>query len=332
MKKIIIIILIIAAVILIYFNLNIRGDANPTDENIYLMVLPGDGVGTILHRADSLNLSLSETAAKIYLRVYGADRRLVPGRYTVRPDDSRLDLLRRIRHGEIDYVWITIPEGMTVNRILERLADKSGRPVEEFLLLADDPEFLNSLPFSPDDLEGYLFPETYKAPYYANAEYLINILVNGLYEFLDSRLMERAEEIGFNVNELLTFASLIEAETGVTEEMPIISSVFHNRLKRNMLLQCDPTVIYALGGLDRPLYTKDLDVDSPYNTYKYKGLPPGPINSPGRDAVQAALYPDSTNYLFFVADVNGRHVFSATNAEHERARREIKKKRRALNN
>ncbi|HDS01152.1 MAG TPA: endolytic transglycosylase MltG [candidate division Zixibacteria bacterium] len=328
MKRILLIILVIALGMLVYFGLYLGGDANPTNGNIYLMVHPGDGAGTVLHRADSLDLKLSKTAAKLYLRIYGAERRIVPGRYTVEPDDSRLDLLKRIRNGEIDYVWITVPEGLTVNRTIEIMADRSGRTAQEFLLLANDPEFLSSLPFSPEALEGYLFPETYKAPYHAEPDYLINIMVNALYEFLDSRLMARAEEIGLDVKELLTLASLIEAETAAREEMPVISSVFHNRLKRDMLLQCDPTVIYALGGLDRPLYTKDLKVDSPYNTYLYKGLPPGPINSPGRDAILAALYPDSTNYLFFVADISGRHVFSATNAEHEKARREIKRKRR----
>ncbi len=332
MKKIFLLILVIGFAVLIYFNVYIRGDINPSNNNVYLMVKPGDGVGKILNRADSLNLDISKTAAKLYLRLYGAERKIAPGRYTVKADDSRLDLLKRIRKGEIDYVWITVPEGLTVNRTIEVLARRSGRTVEEFLVLANHPEFLNSLPFSPEGLEGYLFPETYKAPYYADAGYLITTMVNALYEFLDSDLMAQTEELGFDVRELLTFASLIEAETADIEEMPVISSVFHNRLKRNMLLQCDPTVIYALGGLDRPLYTKDLKYDSPYNTYKYKGLPPGPINSPGKDAIRAALYPDSTNYLFFVADVNGKHIFSVTNAQHEKARQEIKRKRRALNN
>jgi len=149
-------------------------------------------------------------------------------------------------------------------------------------------------------------------------------MLESLYDFLDSTHLRRAREIGFSVKELLTFASLIEAETADRAEMPIISSVFHNRLKRGMLLQCDPTVIYAIGGLDRPLLLRDLKYDSPYNTYLYSGLPPGPINSPGRDAIMAALYPNNTDYLFFVAGNDGKHIFSRTNAQHEQARREIK--------
>lgn len=312
----------------IYFNLYLRGPANPYNQNIYLMVHPGESLSKILRRADSLNLSLSPLMAKTYFRLYGGDKKIAPGRYTVKSKTSRMDLLQRIRNGEIDYVWITVPEGLTVNRTIEILASRSGRSPEQFLLLAHDSSFLASLPFSPEHLEGYLFPETYKTPYYADADYLLRTMIGGLDNFLDSNYRERAREIGFNTEQLLTFASLIEAETADPNEMPVISSVFHNRLKKHMLLQCDPTVIYALGGLDRPLYTKDLKIDSPYNTYRYKGLPPGPINSPGKDAIRAALYPDSTNYLFFVAGLNGKHIFSVTNAQHEKARRNIKRERR----
>jgi UPF0755 protein len=328
LKKFLVLIVIVALGAFLYFNLYLRGPANPYNQNIYLMVHSGESLGKILVRADSLNLTVSPLMARIYFKLYGGDKKIAPGRYTVKPGASRMDLLRRIRSGEIDYVWITVPEGLTVNRTIEILSSRSGRSPEEFLLLAHDSAFLANLPLSPDDLEGYLFPETYKAPYFTDADYLLRTMVGGLDNFLDSSYRARARELGFSTKKLLTFASLIEAETADRNEMPIISSVFHNRLKRNMLLQCDPTVIYALGGLDRPLYTKDLKTDSPYNTYRYKGLPPGPINSPGRDAIRAALYPDSTNYLFFVAGLDGKHIFSATNAQHEKARREIRRQRR----
>jgi len=130
--------------------------------------------------------------------------------------------------------------------------------------------------------------------------------------------------IGFSLHELLTFASLIEAETSVGGERGLISSVYHNRLRKGMLLQCDPTVIYALGGLDRPLLYKDLEIDSPYNTYKFSGLPPGPICSPGAASIMAALYPEESRYLYFVADGNGRHIFSETLSQHNVARRTVK--------
>jgi peptidoglycan lytic transglycosylase G len=330
LKKYIFLLMIILLVV-IALNVNyIQKPFYSEGRTIYLMVHSGESVGHILDRIDSLNLSLSPIAAKIYLRLYGAEKKIAPGRYKIKAGCSRLDLLTRLRNGEIDFVWITIPEGLTVNKTIETVAQISGRQPLEFLKLVNDADYLSTLPLSPENLEGYLFPETYKAPYFADAKYLIKTMVSTLSVFLDSAKIERARQVDFSVKELLTFASLIEAETADRSEMKIISSVFHNRLKKNMRLQCDPTVIYALGGLDRQLLRKDLKFDSPYNTYKYKGLPPGPINSPGRDAIMASLYPDETDYLFFVADLNGKHVFTKTNAQHEKARQEIKRKRKAM--
>ena len=332
MRKILLLIFLLLAILFISISVYLHNPVLKTDRTVYLMVNPGDGLGKILERADSLNLSLSPLAAKLYMRIYGADKKIVPGRYTVKASHSRLDLLQRLRNGDIDYIWITIPEGLTLNHIIEIASQKSGRSSLDFLRLAHDSAWLSSLTYSPPDLEGYLFPESYKLPYFSSAEFIYKTMLGELESFLDSTKISRMREIGFSVHQLLTFASLIESETADREEMSVISSVYHNRLDRGMLLQCDPTVIYALGGLDRPLLLKDLKYDSPYNTYRYKGLPPGPINSPGRDALTAALYPDTTDYLFFVADLNGRHIFSRTNAEHERARETIKSKRRALKN
>ncbi len=331
MKKGLILFLILIGTVLILVNIYLYKSVSPYDRTVYLMVHEGESLSNIMDRADSLNLSLSGLVAKSYMRIYGADKKIVPGRYAVKENTSRLDLLRRIKNGSIDYVWITIPEGLTVNKTIEILSLRSGRPAIEFIRLANDQAFLANLPLAPDNLEGYLFPETYKVPYFAEPEYLIQTIVGELDKFLTDERIARAGEAGFDINELLTFASLIEAETADPGEMPIISSVFHNRLDRNMKLQCDPTVIYALGGLDRPLYRKDLKYDSPYNTYVYKGLPPGPINSPGKAAIMAALYPDDTDYLFFVADITGQHIFTETNAQHNRAREEIKRKRRMFN-
>jgi len=332
LRKILFLIFLILAICFISISLYLRKPALKTDRTVYLMINPGEGLGKILQRADSLNLSLSPFLAKTYLRLYGADKKIVPGRYTIKSNYSRYDLLQRLRHGDIDYIWITIPEGLTLNRIIEIASQKSGRSSLDFLRLAHDSAWLATLTYSPSTLEGYLFPESYKLPYYSSPDFILRTMLGQLEILLDSSRISRLQEIGFTVHELLTFASLIEAETADRSEMKLISSVFHNRLAKRMLLQCDPTVIYALGGLDRPLLLKDLKYDSPYNTYRYKGLPPGPINSPGRDAILAALYPDSTAYLFFVADLNGRHIFSITNAEHERARQTIKSKKRALKN
>ena len=136
------------------------------------------------------------------------------------------------------------------------------------------------------------------------------------------------KELGWNKHQVLTMASLIEAEVGVAVERPRVSAVFHNRLKKRIRLQCDPTVIYAMGGIDRPLLYKDLEINSTYNTYLHYGLPPGPICNPGRPAMLAALYPIDSKELYFVARGDGTHIFSKTLAEHNRARRLVKKLRR----
>jgi UPF0755 protein len=330
LKKIILVILIILIFAVVALNLYMRGPLAADNETAYLMVHPGDSFTSILNRADSLHLKLSPLFAKSYIKLYGAEKKILPGRYTITSDISRLELLRRLKNGSFDYVWITLPEGLTVDGAIKILAQKSGRAKAEFEQLLKDTSFLASLPLSPSDLEGYLFPETYKVPYNADPDYLLRTIVSLLADYLNDSRIARMEELGFSVRQLLTFASLIEAETADPDEMPLISAVFHNRLQKNMLLQCDPTIIYALGGLDRPLQLRDLDYDSPYNTYVYRGLPPGPINSPGADAVFAALYPALSDYLFFVADTNGQHLFSKTNSQHEKYRREIRRKKRAL--
>lgn len=329
MRKLLLLLIILLGLAFISVNIYLRKPALKTTQTKYLIVEAGDGAGKILRRADSLNISISPLVAKIWLRVYGAEKSIAPGRYTVKAHHSRLNLLHRFRRGEVDYIWVTIPEGLTVNRTIEIAADRTGRPALNFLRLANDSLWVSKLALSPPKLEGYLFPETYKIPYYSDADFIFKTMTNSLHQFLDQKKLSRMKDLGFSVHELLTLASLIESETADRKEMKIISSVFHNRLKKKMLLQCDPTVIYAHGGLNRLLLLKDLKIDSPYNTYRYKGLPPGPINSPGAEAILASLYPDSTDFIFFVADVNGKHIFTVTNAEHEKARQKIRQKKKS---
>jgi UPF0755 protein len=153
-------------------------------------------------------------------------------------------------------------------------------------------------------------------------------MIDRLGEVLDEGRRERAREIGFTTHDVLTLASIVEAETRLAEELPLVSAVYHNRLEKGMRLEADPTVAYAMGGYKGRMYFKHLEIDSPYNTYKYGGLPPGPICSPGEAAIDAALYPDSTfEALYFVAKGNGGHIFSLTLKDHLAAVREVKNNR-----
>jgi UPF0755 protein len=258
--------------------------------------------------------------------LWGVDRQLRRGRYDFAGETSVYRILRKLKAHDIVIVRVTIPEGMTAAKIASVMALKFDLDADAFLRRVFDTTYAQGQ-FGYPSLEGYLFPETYFIPYGLTIDEIMQTLVDQFKKQTDSLLSNLPETV-LPVNELITLASIIEAEAMVDEEKPVISSVYHNRLKKKMRLQADPTVIYALGGLDRPLYYRDLKYDSPYNTYKYRGLPPGPINSPGLKAIEAAIFPNTTDYLYFVADGNGRHVFSRTLNEHNRAKNRIKREKK----
>jgi len=292
-----------------------------------LFIHPGDTGTQVAQRADNLGLVPSVRSFRILSILTGLDTKLRVGRYDFTSDHSRLDIYRMLRDGKAVSIKITIPEGLTLKRILSILADSTHSSHDEFRKLATDTAFIMTLGFQTESLEGYLFPQTYLVPWSSPPSYTITAVTDNLNNFLVDSLKNRMREIDFSLHETLTLASLIEAEARDGEERQLISSVYHNRLRQGMRLQCDPTVIYAMGGLDRALLLKDLEIDSPYNTYKYSGLPPGPICSPGSASILAALYPAETRFLYFVADGSGKHVFSETLQQHNAARNRVKANR-----
>jgi UPF0755 protein len=219
---------------------------------------------------------------------------------------------------------VTIPEGLTLKQIAGILKKEIQIDSTDFMRVAENRQFAQSMGISASDLEGYLFPDTYKLSWGMSSEKIAQMMVEQFKKTFTDSLLKRAQEINFSLLEVVTLASLIEAEAKDGKEREIISAVYHNRLKRGMLLQCDPTVIYGLPDVDRALVLEDLEIDSPYNTYKYPGLPPGPIGNPGKASLLAALYPAPVDYLYFVAKGDGTHVFSTTLEEHNRARSKIK--------
>ena len=194
-----------------------------------------------------------------------------------------------------------------------------------FVNLAFNKNFADSIGIGKTSLEGYLLTGTYEFYEKSSVEEVISKMYDNFQKFLNDTLRARAAEIGFSIHEVLTLASIIKGETNNAEEMPKISGVYHNRLKIGMRLQADPTVQYLLKGGWRRLLNKDLLLNSPYNTYKYTGLPPRPINNPGKDAILAALYPEDNNYLYFVADGKGKHNFSSSYKEHVKKVNEYRK-------
>jgi len=243
---------------------------------------------------------------------------IMVGEYNISPSMLPMEILQRITSGKTILHPVTIPEGyriIEIGDILEKngLADK-----EMFIKQTKNIELLKGI--AKISLEGYLFPETYHFGKFTNEKSIVKIMVDTFQErALNKKFLNRASEMGFSYHEIITLASLIEKETGKDSERKQISSVFHNRLKKNMLLQTDPTVIYAIENFDGNIKKRHLKIDSPYNTYLYKGLPPGPISSPGLKSIIAALYPANTSNLYFVSRRDGSHQFSSTLNEHNQA-------------
>ena len=315
-----VVLILAAACIVVWFSSKPVSDSG----GVSLFIYPGDTGARIAERVDSLHLFPSTWSFRLLCKATGLDKNLKVGRYDLTSEHSRWHIYRTLRDGKSSFVKITIPEGLTQERVIRILAESTGVDLREFSRSVNDTKFIHSQGIKARSLEGYLFPQTYMIPWGSRPDYTVRTLTDHLMDFMEDTLRSRMREIRFSLHELVTFASLIETEARDGEERRLISSVYHNRLRKGMLLQCDPTVIYALGGLDRPLLHKDLEIDSPYNTYKYLGLPPGPICSPGAASITAALYPEVTNYLYFVADGKGRHIFSETLKQHNTAREKVK--------
>jgi peptidoglycan lytic transglycosylase G len=253
-------------------------------------------------------------------KLTSADRRIIPGEYALDPAMRPREILAKLLGGQIVLYAITIPEGYTVAQVAAVLDEKGVVDGKEFLALTHDREFnLAAFRLDRENLEGYLFPDTYHFPRNAKTKDVVMAMVEGLWRIFTPEWRARAQEIHLSVHEVLTLASVIEKETGAESERELISSVFHNRLRRRIPLQSDPTVIYGLSAFDGNLKKRDLERTTPYNTYRVAGLPPGPIANPGARAIRAALYPAPTTYLYFVSKNNGTHQFSSTLMEHNQA-------------
>lgn len=283
------------------------------------------GIASILERA---GIVAEPDEFVLAARLLGFTDKLQAGSYEFGPRFSELEVLTALRHGEVAGRRVTIPEGYRASQIALLLESEVGMDATEFLRLVHDPDFIGKMGVSAPSLEGYLHPDTYRLRLDATPAGVIETMVYETKRFFDKRMVARAESLGMTVHEVLTLASIIEAEAMFDSERSRISAVYHNRLNHGWRLEADPTVRYAIGNYERKLYYGDLEIDSPYNTYRHAGLPPGPICNPGRASVMAALYPlPGCDEFFFVANGDGTHTFSRTFAEHVRARRRIGEKR-----
>ncbi|MGA2193096.1 MAG: endolytic transglycosylase MltG [Nitrospirota bacterium] len=266
---------------------------------------------------------ISDRMAFIALgKLAGATRRIRAGFYSFDTSMKPLDVLEMLKRGRIIEYQVILPEGFDMDKIAGALEATGLTTKSEFLKKASDPAYVRSLGLEGQTLEGYLFPATYFFPKGMSLDAVIRQMVAKYHEVFNPDLKARAAELGMSELQAVTLASLIEREANLDSERFLISAVFHNRLSKGIPLQCDPCVIYALarhGKWDGDLTRQNLRYKDPYNTYVYRGLPPGPIASPGKPSIIAALYPADVDYIYFVSKNDGTHYFSNNLAQHNKA-------------
>ena len=283
-------------------------------------VQPGMTLKQVAVELSNLGLIRSPSAFQAIAFIQDKETHVMVGEYSLSPSMLPTEIILRITSGKTVPHPITIPEGYRITEIAELLHKEGLADPEVFIRQTRDKELIRSLGIPTDSLEGYLFPETYHFSKFTPEAKIVRKMVDTFKEQVkNDSIMQMAQKSTLNWHEIITLASLIEKETGLDSERKMISSVFHNRLRKNMRLQTDPTVIYAIEKFDGNIRKRDLKIDSPYNTYRYKGLPPGPIASPGLKSIVAAISPIESNYLYFVSRQNGSHHFSNTLNEHNQA-------------
>lgn len=264
-------------------------------------------------------------------KLLGVSRKLQAGRYCFSGSLSNYSVLKKFYEGDIVTKKVTIPEGLPANKIAQILNHTVGIDSSRFMDLVHDPKFCKSLGIDEFSLEGYLYPNTYRFYEGMELEKIINHLVYHFKNEFNDSLKHKADQMGMTVHEVVTLASIVQGEAMVGEERPIISALYLNRLKKGMRLQADPTIQYIIDDGPRRLLDKDLEIDSPYNTYMHRGLPPGPVNNPGIASIRAVLFPAEVDYLYMVANGDGTHTFSESLIEHNRAKWKFNRYRRQVN-
>jgi UPF0755 protein len=249
----------------------------------------------------------------------GRDRALMPGTYVLRSGQSYGAILRDLTEGRGLVHTVTVPEGFALSTILPLLSRTLELSRDSLDAVVRDSALRAELGVPTRTLEGYLFPDTYSFPAGTSARDVVRAMVRRFEQAWLPEWDARLAELGTTRHEIVTLASIVEKEARLAEERPVIAAVYRNRLRIGMALQADPTVQYALGRHTARVLYKDLEIDSPYNTYKYPGLPPGPIASPGAASLEATLYPADVRYLYFVAHPDGHHEFRETFGQHEQA-------------
>lgn len=334
-----IIVLLVLGVVGFWFVQQLTGRRSHSAAEQVITVEPGMGTREIVARLARVGIVGNQTALLTWLAVTGQAKSLKAGDYQFASPISPLEAIDKIRRGDVATHRVTVPEGLNRFEISELLAEKTGLGSrDKFVVLTGRPELIRDLDSGANSLEGYLFPDTYEYTLSTTPEELIEEMVDRFREIYKNKpeFSQVGAERNITLREIMTMASMVEEEARVDDERPVIASVFYNRLSKDMKLASDPTFIYAAvlagdydGNVNNP---KHRQRPSPYNTYMFTNLPPGPIANPGLRSIEAALAPADTQYLYFVVNgKEGRHKFSRTVEEHDAAVLEYRKQQREEN-
>lgn len=290
---------------------------NSSNKTTHLIVHRGMSFNEVLTQLQQSGTIRERWQPELIARMVPKLRAIKAGRYTIPPNSSNFGLLWYLRTQPLDEVRVTLPEGIDRHKMAQILSRKLDFDSTQFVAATENPRLLAKYGIRAPHAEGYLLPGTYDFAWGDSPQEAASFLIRQFKKLYTNKQQQRAIALGLNEHKLLTLASIVEAETPLDKEKPIVASVYLNRLRIGMRLQADPTVQYALGGASRRLYYKDLAITSPYNTYRNKGLPPGPICNPGKASIAAVLNAPQSNYLYFVATGNGGHYFSESLQEHQ---------------
>jgi UPF0755 protein len=287
----------------------------------FVQIPAGAGASVIRERLLAAGLVQDALTLRLALRWTGASRDLQAGEYRFDRPMTAVEVVNTIARGDVYGQRITFPEGLTIREMAMLYESRGLGNAKDFIAASRNAALIHDLDPAATDLEGYLFPDTYTVGRKAVASQLIESMIAGFRAAYPVDAPQPGDQPPLTTRQIVTLASLIEKETGKPEERPIVSAVYRNRLRIGMGMQADPTVVYALqkaGRYDGNIRKDDLSIDSPYNTYRYPGLPPGPIASAGKASLEAAFQPADVDYLYFVSRNDGSHVFATTLAEHNR--------------
>ena len=303
---------------------------NDYHSNSRITIKPGTTLSEISDVLYDKNIISNKNIFKLAVKMLGKEKKIPIGTFQLINTNSNYQVINQLLNGAPEVIKIRILEGWDLKKLAAYLGEKMDFDSTDVIRLAKDEKFLIKNEITASSLEGYLYPDTYFFFKGETEKSILTHLVKQYKSFWKQSFKNRAKKLGFSQHEILTLASIIEGEAIYDDERPKISAVYHNRLNIGMKLQADPTIQYIIDDAPRRILNRDLRIKSPYNTYLHKGLPPGPINSPGRKSILAALFPEDNDFLFFVAKGDGYHTFTTNESDHNKAKKRLQKIRRKL--